>query len=196
MGWREGATTAAASGIRAGPLEGQPKGIMMRNRALILAGVAVTAAASAVVLITAVHGAQATGKAGASARTGGSASIARVAAQSRAPVARSSRLDAQDWGTVNTAAGLRRIALAPHRTAYYRQFAAYMGLSGLMQLDPVRPGRCSVAVSYLYDNFLDLYHAYPGEDWTALRRDVTTEPSLSACAPRPAARRVRVQYVG
>jgi hypothetical protein len=48
-----------------------------------------------------------------------------------------------------------------------------------MELHRLLPGRCTVAVSYLYDNLLDLYHAYDGEDWGPLRRAVATEPSAS-----------------
>jgi hypothetical protein len=78
------------------------------------------------------------------------------------------------------------MALARRRSAYYRAFAAYLGLSGLTQLQPIRRGRCAIAISYLYDNLLDLAHAYPGEDWRPLRRLVRKQPSLSICAPRSA----------
>jgi hypothetical protein len=46
---------------------------------------------------------------------------------------------------------------------------------------PVLPGRCAVAVSYLYDNLLDLHNAYPGEDWQPLRHLTKTQPSLNTC---------------
>ena len=85
------------------------------------------------------------------------------------------------------------MALAPGRTALYRSFAAYMGLSGLMSLHPILPGRCATAVSYLYDNLLDLHDAYPGEDWRPLRRLIRKQPPLSACAPKTIP---NVTYVG
>jgi hypothetical protein len=104
-----------------------------------------------------------------------------------------SRLDVADWATLQNAIRLRTMALAPGRTALYRSFAAYMGLNGLTSLHPVGPGRCATAVSYLYDNLLDLHHALPGEDWRPLRRLIRKQPSLSVCAPRATA---RVTYVG
>jgi hypothetical protein len=101
---------------------------------------------------------------------------------------RTPHLDAADWVILENAIRLRAMALAPGRTALYRSFAAYMGLSALSTLHPVLPGRCATAVSYLYDNLLDLHHAYPGEDWRPLRRLIRTQPSLSVCAPRSAPR--------
>ena len=106
----------------------------------------------------------------------------------RKPIAhapRPSRLDAADWTTVQNVVRLRTLALAPGRTALYRSFAAYMGLTALLGLHPVRPGRCATAVSYLYDNLLDLHDAYPGEDWRPLRRLIRKQPPLSVCAPKP-----------
>ena len=100
----------------------------------------------------------------------------------RAP--RPSRLDAADWATVQNVVLLRAMALAPGRTARYRSFAASMGLTALLQLHPLRPGRCTTAISYLYDNLLDLHAAYPGEDWQPLRRLIHTQPSLIVCAPK------------
>ena len=97
---------------------------------------------------------------------------------------RPSRLDAADWATVQNVVRLRTMALAPRRTALYRSFAAYMGLTALLSLDPVRPGRCATAVSYLYDNLLDLHDAYPGEDWRPLRRLIRKQASLTVCAPK------------
>jgi hypothetical protein len=75
------------------------------------------------------------------------------------------------------------MALAPVRTAAYRSFAAYMGLTALLRLHPVRPGRCATAISYLYDNLLDLHDAYPGENWRPLRRLIHKQPPLRVCAP-------------
>ena len=97
---------------------------------------------------------------------------------------RTSRVNAEDWATVHSAARLRAMALAPGRTARYRAFAAYLGLSGLMSLHPILPGRCATAISYLYDNLLDLADAYPGEDWRPLRHLIHKQPSLSVCAPK------------
>jgi hypothetical protein len=59
-----------------------------------------------------------------------------------------------------------------------------MALRGLIALRPVLPGRCAVAISYLYDNLLDLDNAYPGEDWRPLQRLTKTQPSLNPCAPK------------
>ena len=104
----------------------------------------------------------------------------------RHPIAhapRPSRLDAADWATVQNVVRLRTMALAPRRTATYRSFAAYMGLTALLHLHPVRPGRCATAVSYLYDNLLDLHDAYPGEDWRPLRHLIRKQPSPRVCAP-------------
>lgn len=106
---------------------------------------------------------------------------------------RRSRLDAADWTTVQNVVRLRTMALTPDRTAYYRSFAAYMGLTALLRLHPVRPGRCATAVSYVYDNLLDLHDAYPGEDWRPLRRLIHKQPPLSVCAPKTTP---DVTYVG
>jgi hypothetical protein len=101
---------------------------------------------------------------------------------------RSSRPNRADWERIQTAARLRDMALAPHRTAHFRAFAAYLGLSELVSIHPLARGRCATAVTYLYNNLLDLENAYPGENWTPLRRAVAKEPSIHACAPRAAKR--------
>lgn len=106
---------------------------------------------------------------------------------------RPSRLDAADWATVQNVVHLRTMALAPRRTATYRSFAAYMGLTALLNLHPVRPGPCATAVSYLYNNLLDLHDAYPGEDWRPLQHLIRKQPSLSVCAPKPTP---HITYVG
>ena len=67
-----------------------------------------------------------------------------------------------------------------------------MGLSALVQLHHSLHGRCAIAVSYLYDNLLDLHDAYAAEDWEPLRHAVASEPSLTVCAPRKP--RVRARY--
>lgn len=100
-----------------------------------------------------------------------------------------------NWDLIQAAASLRQNALAPHLTAFHRAFAAYMGLNALVQLRRGLHGPCATAVTYLYNNLLDLHDAYTGEDWTALRRAVAREPSLAVCAPRRAAARARVRYV-
>ena len=102
--------------------------------------------------------------------------------------ARSSRPNRADWEKIETAARLRRTALARHRTAHFRAFAASLGLSELVSIHPLAPGRCATAVTYLYDNLLDLDNAYPGENWNPLRRAVAKQPSIHACAPRPSTR--------
>jgi hypothetical protein len=102
-----------------------------------------------------------------------------------ASAARSSRPDRADWEKVKTAARLRTMALAPHRTARFRAFAAELGLRELVTIHRLAPGRCATAVIYLYNNLLDLADAFPGENWTPLRRAVAKEPSIHACAPRP-----------
>jgi hypothetical protein len=129
------------------------------------------------------------------ARTGASATTthAQPSRNASAHIIRTSRLDAMGWETVRNAIHLRAMALTPGRTAYYRVFAAYMALSGLIRLHPVLPGRCATAVSYLYDNLLDLHDAYPGEDWQPLRRLIAKQPSLDVCAPRASQ---RLTYVG
>lgn len=98
--------------------------------------------------------------------------------------ARSSRPNSTDWAKIKTAAGLRTLALAPHHTARFRAFAAYLGLRELISIHPFAPGRCATAVTYLYNNLLDLENAYAGENWTPLRRAVAKEPSIDACNPR------------
>jgi hypothetical protein len=123
------------------------------------------------------------------------AAVSRVSASPRPPPApdaltgaatRSSRPDRVDWEKIKMAGGLRRMALGAHRTPHFRAFAAYLGLSELVSIRPLAPGRCATAVTYLYNNLLDLEGAYPGENWTPLRRLVAKEPSIHACAPRPA----------
>ena len=100
-----------------------------------------------------------------------------------------------NWQAIQAAASLRKDALQPNLTPFHRSFAAYMGLSALARLHHTLRGQCAVAVSYLYNNLLDLHDAYAGEDWTALRQAVATEPSLTVCAPRQKPQRARVQYV-
>jgi len=99
-------------------------------------------------------------------------------------VRRSSRLSAEDWVTLKNAIRVRTMALSQGRTSGYRSFAAFLGLSDLIGLHPIQPGPCATAISYLYDNLLDLRHAYPGEDWRPLRRLIATQPRLSVCAPK------------
>ena len=99
-------------------------------------------------------------------------------------VARSPRPDKADRVAITTAAGLRRLALAPHRTARFRAFAAFLGLSQLVSIRPLARGRCLIAVTDLFNNLRDLENARPGEKWGPLRRAVANEPSIDACAPR------------
>ena len=101
---------------------------------------------------------------------------------------RPARPDRADWHRITAAAGLRRLALAPHRTARFRAFSANLGLTELTSIRPLGPGPCATAVVYLYDNLLDLSNAQPGENWQPLRRLVAKEPSIDACAPRVANR--------
>lgn len=96
----------------------------------------------------------------------------------------SSRPSKADWQKIQAAARLRDLALAPHRTAHFRAFAADLGLRELASIHPIAPGNCVTAVIYLYNNLRDLADAYPNENWTPLRRAVATEPSIQACAPR------------
>ena len=118
--------------------------------------------------------------------SGASASPPRVlpAYASTGSAGRSSRPNSADWDKIQAAARLRTIALARHRTARFRAFAARLGLSELVSIHAFAPGRCATAVTYLYDNLLDLENAYPGENWNPLRQAVATEPSIHACAPR------------
>ena len=92
--------------------------------------------------------------------------------------------DHADWVEIKAAARMRHIGLAPHRTARFRAFAGYLGVSELSTIHPLAPGRCRQAVRALYGNLLDLENAQRGEHWTPLRRFVATEPSIRACAPR------------
>jgi hypothetical protein len=102
---------------------------------------------------------------------------------------RPTRPDRADWERIQAAAGLRRMALAPHRSARFRSFAAFLGLSELTTIHPIGAGPCATAVVYLYNNLLDLHNAVKGENWRPLRRLVAKEPSIRACAP-PQRRRV------
>lgn len=98
------------------------------------------------------------------------------------------RPDKADWERIQAAAGLRRLALAAHRSAHFRAYAAFLGLSELTTIRPLGPGQCATAVIYLYDNLLDLQDASQGENWNPLRRAVAKEPSIRACAPRQSRR--------
>jgi hypothetical protein len=102
---------------------------------------------------------------------------------------RPTRPDKADWQRIRAAAGLRQMALEPHRTARFRSFAVFLGLSELVTIHPLGPGRCATAVIYLYNNLLDLRDAVAGENWNPLRHLVAKEPSIHACAP-PAPRRL------
>ena len=104
---------------------------------------------------------------------------------------RSSRPDRADWEKIKSAARLRDLGLAPHRTAHFRSFAGFLGLSQLEMIQPLAPGRCKSALTYLYGNLLDLEDAHRGENWAPLRRFVANEPSIRACAPRRAGRTAR-----
>ena len=96
------------------------------------------------------------------------------------------RPDQADWEQIQAAARMRRLGLARHRTAHFRSYAGFLGLSELATIQPLGPGRCREALRYLYGNLLDLRDAQPGENWTPLRRLVATEPSIRACTPRGA----------
>jgi hypothetical protein len=98
---------------------------------------------------------------------------------------RPSRPDKADWHKIQTAAHLRGMALARHRTARFRSFTASLGLGQLASIHPLAPGRCRTAVIDLFNNLLDLENAFPGENWNPLRRAVAKEPSIHACGPRP-----------
>jgi hypothetical protein len=96
------------------------------------------------------------------------------------------RPDRADWEKIGAAARMRRIGLARHRTAHFRAYAGFLGLSELATIHPLAAGRCREALRYLYGNLLDLRDAEPGENWAPLRRLVATEPSIRTCAPRRA----------
>jgi hypothetical protein len=89
-----------------------------------------------------------------------------------------------DWHKIQSAARLRKMALARHRTARFRSFAATLGLGQLVSIHPLAPGRCLTAVTDLFNNLRDLENAVPGENWDPLRRAVAKEPSIRACRPR------------
>lgn len=113
---------------------------------------------------------------------GSSATAAVGAASVSLPV----RPDKADWHEIEAAARLRNMGMARHRTAHFRVFAGTLGLSELSTIEPLAPGRCQTALRYLYGNLLDLENAEPGENFAPLRRFVAGEPSIRACAPRPA----------
>jgi hypothetical protein len=123
---------------------------------------------------------------GSSATTASSVSASPRPALPPHTTTRISRPDRADWEKIKSAARLRDLGLAPHRTAHFRSFAGFLGLSQLEMIQPLAPGRCQVALTYLYGNLLDLRDAEPGENWAPLRRLVAKEPSIRACAPRRA----------
>jgi hypothetical protein len=155
----------------------------MGDRVTLRAAVATVVVVVAVIATVAVIGRTQSGHVGPDTRAARSAAFY---------TARRSRLTPSDWVKVKNAVRLRRLALAPGRSAFYRSFAAGLGLSGLTTLHPIRRGRCAIAISYLYDNLLDLAHAYPGENWQPLRRLIRKQPSLRVCAPKPVPRRTYV----
>jgi hypothetical protein len=107
-----------------------------------------------------------------------------AAVPATASATRPTRPNKADWQMMQSAARLRKMALAQHRTARFRSFAATLGLGQLASIHPLAPGRCLTAVTYLFNNLLDLENAFPGEDWGPLRRAVAKEPSIRACRPR------------
>jgi hypothetical protein len=121
---------------------------------------------------------------GSSATTASSVSAAPRPAHRPHTTIRSSRPDRAEWEKIKSAARLRDLGLARHRTAHFRSFAGYLGLSQLEAIQPLAPGRCQIALTYLYGNLLDLRDAHPGENWAPLRRFVANEPTIRACAPR------------
>jgi hypothetical protein len=128
-----------------------------------------------------------TGSPAESAAIGASALSRSASAQNprSATAAFSTRPNKADWIKIKTAARLRNMALAPHRTARFRSFTAMLGLGQLASIHPLAPGRCLTAVIDLHNNLLDLEEAVPGENWGPLRRAVAKQPSVHACAPRP-----------
>ena len=112
------------------------------------------------------------------------ATVVLVGSAASAAATLPKRPDKADWQRIEAAAKLRRIGLAPHRTAHFRAFAGFMGLSELREIHALAPGPCRRALTYLYGNLLDLQDAHPGENWTPLRRFVAREPSIRVCAPR------------
>jgi len=97
---------------------------------------------------------------------------------------RRQRPDEADWEKIKAAAHLRNLGMARHRTAHFRVFAGWLGLSELATIQPLAPGPCRTALTYLYGNLLDLQNAERGENFAPLRRFVAHEPSIRACAPR------------
>jgi hypothetical protein len=101
-----------------------------------------------------------------------------------ASAAAPTRPNKADWHKIQSAARLRKMALARHRTARFRSFAATLGLGQLASIHPLAPGRCLTAATDLFNNLRDLENAFPGENWDPLRRAVAKEPSIRACRPR------------
>jgi len=110
--------------------------------------------------------------------------VAAAVQKASAAASLPSRPSKADWHKIQTAASLRKLALARHRTAHFRSFTASLGLGQLASVHPLAPGRCRNAVTDLGNNLLDLENAFPGENWNPLRRAVAKEPSIRACAPR------------
>lgn len=142
---------------------------------------------TAIVIAAVLVGSQATAAVSRVSASPGPASAFALVARTGSATPRL-RPDRADWEKIKSAAGLRRLALAPHRTARFRAFSASLGLNELVSVHRLAPGRCANAVTDLFDNLLDLDNAYPGENWAPLRRLVAKQPSLHACAPRPAKR--------
>src|ERR1700751_5366844 len=85
--------------------------------------------------------------------------VVLVGGSASASAALPKRPDKADWEKIQAAANLRRDGLAPHRTAHFRAFAGYLGLSELREIHPLAPGPCRRALTYLYGNLLDLQDA-------------------------------------
>ena len=129
---------------------------------------------------------------GSSATTASSVSASPRPALPPHTTTRSSLPDRADWAKIKSAARLRDLGLAPHRTAHFRSFAGYVGLSQLEMIQPLAPGRCEVALTYLYGNLLDLRDAHPGENWTPLRpvrRQRAIDPRMRPRRASPHGRR-------
>lgn len=85
-----------------------------------------------------------------------------------------------DYNTLRSARVQVRQALAEHDWRR-QQFAAYLGLTVLMSMHRLKPGRCAEFIGRTYDELLSLHDNYPGEDWTPLVATVRRDPPVGIC---------------
>jgi hypothetical protein len=92
-----------------------------------------------------------------------------------------------DYNTLRSARSTVHQALAEHDWRR-QQFAAYLGLTVLMTMHPLHPGRCVDLIARTYAELLSLHDNYRGENWTPLVAVVRRDPPVSVCRPPPKAK--------